>query len=246
MASIYHLSWNEKTFLAKVKLFFASRKREKEKMLSSEPKKQADGYSALSSTYYSIVGTAGVHLKKIVEKWWCYPLIIPWCFTWGPLAWWCYWKMLPLSDRVFVLLGGYDNMSPVQCDIRQSILLRRGSYYHKEAKRCIKAAFEKNPKVPHTRGLLHVGLAYIYTRAGNWPRADEEICLAEKEAGYARSEGEYLQAVRIYRKCAEIAMSDNQPVNGSMFRSLAKETLQQSAVETGRLAEDQRLKARVQ
>lgn len=164
---------------------------------------RAHGYSALSSTYYSIVGTALAQLRAILrsER---FALFIPirtagWLLTWFPLAVWCSWRMLTFSSRVVTLIG-YDGMSANQCDIRQSILRRRERY--DEAKRCIFAGLAKNPEKA-TRGLLHVGLADILWREGKQRDAKSKItsaCFAAMEA----EEQDPLQAARIYRHCADV------------------------------------------
>ncbi|MEK7649451.1 MAG: hypothetical protein AAB367_00590 [Patescibacteria group bacterium] len=202
MTSIHDLSWGETSFLAKLELFLRSQKREKEEKLRSvSPWVQAQGYSALSSIYYSIVGTATSQRKAVFRLSWLAPLqIIAWLLTWLPLAAWCYWRMLSLSDRVVKLIG-YDDMSADQCDIRQSILRRRIKYG--EAEGCIRIALAKKPEKAHTRGLLHVGLADIYRYKGERSAMMQEVESALAEAREA--EGlEPRQASRIYRHCADI------------------------------------------
>lgn len=236
MTSIYDLSWSKTSFLAKLELFLKSRKREKEKMRSDDPMLQAEGCSALSSTYYSIVGTAFSQLKVTLQpRWlvWLAPVrILPWCLTWLPLASWCYFRMLTLSDRM-VSIAGYEKMSADQCDIRQSILRRRNRLA--EAKECIALALGKNPEKAHTRGLLHAGLAEIYKTEGNWREAEAEVQLAVKEAEEAEKQ-DPRQAARIYRHCASVAdffeMGD--PIPGSQLRRKA-ENLSQAIGATDQL-----------
>ena len=235
MTSIYDLSWGETSFLAKLQLFFKSQKQEKEKKRSSDPQVQAQGCSALSSTYYSIVGTAFSQLMVALRPKWLAPVrIVAWCFTWLPLAAWCYWRMLPLSDRVVKLIG-YDGMSADQCDVRQSVLRRRSKY--DEAKRCIRAALAKNPEKAHTRGLLRVGLAEIYRHEGDWRNAETEVKVALTEAEKAEKL-DPRQAARIYRHCADITdfVEQGDPIPGSQLRHKA----QALAKATG--AQDQLLK----
>ena len=200
MKSIYGLSWGETSFLAKLQLFFKSRKQEKEKTQSNDRQVRAGGYSVLSSSYYSIVGTSASQLKAVFRPKWLAPVkVAVWCLTWLPLAAWCYWRMLPLSDCIVKLIG-YDGMSADQCDVRQSILRRRSKY--DEAKRCIQAALAKNPEKAHTRGLLRVGLAEIYRHEGDWG-ARTEVHAALAEAVEAEKQ-DPRQAARIYRHCAEL------------------------------------------
>lgn len=201
MTSIYNLSWSETSFLAKLQLFFKSRKQEKEKMRTSYRRVQAGGYSALSSTYYSIVGTAFSQLKATFRpKWPALGNFAAWCLTWLPLAAWCYWRMLPLSNRVVELIG-YDGMLADQCDIRQSILRCRGKY--DEAKECIRVALAKNQTKAHTRGLLRAGLAAIYLHVNNWRDARLQVHLAITEVVLVERQ-DLRQAARIYRQCADI------------------------------------------
>jgi len=202
MTSIYDLSWGETSFLSKLALFSKSRHREKQNIRSNDRGVQASGYSALSSTYYSIVGTAGSQLKTALKPKWLAPVrMVMWGLTWLSLALWCYRRMLTLSNRVVELIG-YEGMSADQCDVRQSILRRRGKY--EEAKKCILVAFAKNPDKAHTRGLLHAGLAEIHQREGNSREAKAEVRTAIEEAECAESL-DPRQASRIYRQCAEIA-----------------------------------------
>ena len=201
MTSIYDLSWGETSFLAKLQLFFKSRKQEKEKMQSNDRQVRAGGYSALSSTYYSIVGTAFSQLKAVLRPKLLAPVkVAAWCLTWLPLAAYCYWRMLPLSNRIVELIG-YDGMSADQCDVRQSVLRRRGQY--DEAKKCIRAALAKNPEKAHTRGLLRVGLAEIYRHEGNRQSARTEVYAALAEAVEAEKQAPR-KAARIYKPCADL------------------------------------------
>lgn len=209
MASIYNLSWGKTSFLAKLQLFFKSRKQEKEKIQSFNRQVQAEGCSALSSTYYSIAGTAFSHLNGIcgdVFGWraWSVPFRLTiWLCAWLPLALWCYWRMLSLSNRVVKLIG-YDGMSADECDVRQSILRRRGRYG--EAKKCIYAALAKNPEKAHTRGLLHAALAELLRNNGEYEKG--ELLKAFKEAENAEKE-DPRQAARVYRACAKLVEHDD-------------------------------------
>ncbi len=201
MKSIYDLSWDESSFLANLQLFFASRKQEQENIRSSDRLVRAQGYSVLSRTYCSIVGSAFAQLKLSLRSRWFAPVrIASWCCAWLPLAAYCYWRMLPLSNRVVAFVG-YDGMSPDQCDVRQSILRHRGKY--DEAKQCICVALAKNPEAAHTRGLLHVGLAEIYRRDDDRDNADVEVRLALVDAAASEWRNPR-QAVRIYRRCADV------------------------------------------
>ena len=225
MKSVYTLSWGETSFLAKLQLFSKSRKQEKEKMRSSDARVQAGGYSALSSTYYSIVGTAFSQLKAALRPKWRAPVkVAAWGLAWFPLAAYCYWRMLPLSNRIVELIG-YDGMSADQCDVRQSVLRRRGQ--HDEATRCIRAALAKNPEKAHTRGLLRVGLAEIYRHKGDRRNAQTEVQAALAEAVEAEKQ-DPRQAARIYKHCADITdfVEQGDPIPGSQLRRKAQELAQ--------------------
>ena len=235
MTSIYDLSWGETSFLAKLQLFFKSGKQEKEKMQSNDRQVRAGGYSALSSTYYSIVGTAFSQLKTALRPKWLAPVkVAAWCLTWLPLAAYCYWRMLPFSNRIVELIG-YDGMSADQCDVRQSVLRRRGQY--DEAKKCIRAALAKNPEKAHTRGLLRVGLAEIYRHEGDRQSARTEVHAALVEAVGAEKQ-DPRQAARIYKHCADITdfVEQGDPIPGSQLRRKAQTLAQATS------ARDQLLK----
>ncbi len=235
MTSIYDLSWSKTSFCSKLQLFFKSRKQERRKMRSSDPQVQAQGCSALSSTYCGIVGTAFSQLKAALRPKLLTPVkVAAWYFTWLPLAAWCYWRMLPLSNRVVKLIG-YDGMSAAQCDTRQSVLRCRSRY--DEAKTCIRAALAKNPEKAHTRGLLRVGLADIYRHESDWRNAESEVKAALTEAEKAEKQ-DPRQAARIYRHCADITdfVEQGDPIPGNQLRRKA----QALAQATG--AQDQLLK----
>lgn len=225
MSSICALSWSETSFLAKLQLFYKSRKQEKEKMRSSDTGVQAGGYSALSSTYYSITSSAFSHLKAAFHPKLSAPVkVVGWFFTWAPLTVWCYWRMLPLSNRVVELIG-YDGMSADQCDVCQSILRCWGR--RDKATKCIWAALAKNPEKAHTRGLLHVGLAEIYRHEGYWRSTRAEIQAALFEAAEAEKQ-DPRQAVRIYKRCANIVgyLEQDGSISASRLRNKAQELAQ--------------------
>ncbi len=239
MSKIYRLSWNKTSFFAKILLFMKSHNSVAVRLASTDPKERADGYSALSSTYHSIYGTVYAQLMAIFRpKWlvWLSPVRIAlWCVTWLPLGAWCYLRALPLSNKIVRLIG-YDGMTADFCDIRQSILRRRGQYM--EAFACIRIGLKKDSIKAHTRGLLHIGLAEIYKKYGNLPGAGIEICAAIDAAGEAEKENPR-QAARIYRHCVKILdffLGESFP--GNQLRRRARALLQ----EVG--AKDQLLKIR--
>ncbi len=68
MATIYDLSWARTSFVAKLILFMRSIFEQWRKINAIDVRVKAAGYSALSSTYYSIAGTAAAHLEAFGEK----------------------------------------------------------------------------------------------------------------------------------------------------------------------------------
>lgn len=128
--------------------------------------------------------------------------------------------MLPLSNRMVKLID-YDGMSADQCDVRQSVLRRRGQY--KEAKRCIRAALAKNPEKAHTRGLLRIGLAEIYRHESNRQGVETEVKSALVEAETAEKQ-DPRQAGRIYKHCANLTdFLQRNGSQGSKLRHKAEE-----------------------
>jgi len=208
--SLFDLSWNDDSFLAKLRLFFGAHLHAAKNLQSYDLMSRAEGYSALSSTYYSICGTTKAKLGAILgikRSVWIGVAqsfkVLAWCITWLPLGGWCYFWMLPLSNQM-VALEGYEGLSPGQCDVRQSILRRRGKYV--EAEMCIRSAFVKGPREAFTRGLLHVGLADVYLHQGSHQGAEMEIERALEEADAIVLE-DPRQASRIYRQCASLTRS---------------------------------------
>jgi len=200
MTSIFRLSWDETSLSSKIQLFFKSRGREKPKIHSSDPILQAEGCSALSSTYYSIAGTGASQLKASLKPiWLAPPWVALWFFSWFPLTLWCYWRMLPLSNRVVKIIG-YERMTSAQCDIRQSILRRRGRLA--EAKKCIEAALKKTAEI-HTIGLLLIALSHINFKQNNLEDANKHLYQAEGAAQEAEKQ-DPRQAARIYRHCSSL------------------------------------------
>ena len=196
MTSVYELSWEKISFLDKLHLFFKSREDVRQKSKSKEISEIADGFSSLSSAYYTIAGTGFSHLMNIRNN----PIkLLLWCLTWLPLTTFCYMMMLPVSDKVEDLLG-LESMSADQCDIRQSILRKRHRLL--EAKECVFAALSKLDISHHTLGLIYAGLADIKQKMGK--NSTFVIKLACNAADKAVTK-EPLQADRIYKQCAAIA-----------------------------------------
>jgi len=199
--SVYDLSWKEDSFRAKRELFFRSR-REKLGIIreSTDRMVQARAYSSLSSVYYSIAGTALSRLKEIIRhrhigSAFLYPV------SWALLGCWCYYRMLPLSNRVLETCRGYGQMSADMCDVRQSILRKRGRF--SEALVCINWGLQKHGSKPHTLGLLLIGKADIYSRKGEKAGAYFSVKEACNRAIDAEKDDPN-QAIRIYRNVAAI------------------------------------------
>jgi len=194
----YELSWNQVDFSSKSKLFFLSNDDFRDVLHNFEynPKKLADAYGALSSTYYSIAGTAVAQIKAR-----------PWkVFWWGFLGGWCYLRMLPLSNKVVSFIG-YDDMSADQCDVRQSILRRRRQF--EEAEKCIDIALQKEMS-DTTYCLLEVGLAEVKMQLG---RKFPEIERSVNSALSVLDENESIdvcQKIRILKQAGKIAAEYNE------------------------------------
>ena len=228
MEKIYDLSWNKSGFFAKLQLFFASIQRERKKMKSGIVRERIGGYSALSSTYYSIVGSTFAQFKTIFlpkRMVLLAPILVPIRLTWFICSWfplgaWCYYRMLPVSDKMLQIAGGYQNLSVSQCDIRQSILRKRERL--SEAMTCIDSAFNKKLS-GHSFALLLVGKAGVLERQGGRENFSEikgliyqAIEIAEKVEG-----DEPQQAIRIYRNCANLVKRIGE--DGELLRKKAKQ-----------------------
>ncbi len=200
MASIYDLSWARTSFAAKLILFAKSIVKQRRKINSIDASVKAAGCSALSSTYYSIAGTAAAQREALQKQKWGFLWTPLFLVTWMPLGAWCWWRMLPLSDRVVELIG-YDGMNADQCDIRQSILRRRGRLL--QADGCIRYGLGKNASI-HTFGLLYVGSADICMRSGT-RQETERLTRVALEYARRAEQTDARQAGRIYRQCAPIA-----------------------------------------
>lgn len=232
--TVYGLSWNEDSFLGKLSLFCKSTKQECGKMRSNDRRIKADGCSALSSTCYSIVGTAFARLRLGVRGGVVFAFLhtVLWSLTWAPLGAWCFLWMLALSNRVVALVG-YENMTAEECDVRQSILRRWGKY--RSAELCILHAFGKNPERASIRGLLYVGLADIYKKRREWNAMGEALVEAVGCAKVAEVD-DPLQASRIYRHSAGLADALKKNALGDHFRTKARQLAEKAG------AKDQLLK----
>lgn len=231
MASIYDLSWKQVSLVGKLNLIRKSQQDHAQKFDSDDNFIKADGCSALSSTYYSVLGTAFAHLKLAFKFSWKFPArILFWIFAWLPLAMWCRWRMAYWSDQVVKLIG-YEGMTADQCDIRQSILRRCGRWG--EVYDCIQIGLNA-PNLPaHTESLLRVGLAHVYLQGKDYDAAKKET---ERAFTCAHEiVGDLHQSSRIYRHCAALFRKFKDP--RADYSAVWAETL---AKETG--ARDQSLK----
>ncbi len=199
--SLFHLSWNDASFLGKLVLFVKSQLNSNFK--SSNTAKRAEGYSALSSNYYSIAATTVARLRTLLTWRWSKLLLLPFALlaylvTWLPLGAWCYWRMLAASHKVVELIG-YEGMSADQCDIRQSILRRRG--YYSEASHCITIGLRKGDVSNTTRCLLFIGLADVCLHLDGATRVPT---ILKEILALAPSVSDPHQLVRIYRNSADL------------------------------------------
>lgn len=195
----YSLSWDRSDFLSKLKLFWLSLSnfwKEIQKPAAGITEKAA-AYSALSSTYYSIAGTA---LAKIRNARYSFRALFA-APLWFLLGGWCYLRMLSLSDKVVELIG-YDNMSADQCDVRQSILRKRGKF--SEARRCIMAAWGKEMS-DTSYCLLQLGMADVWIENGDKPseiikRVHEVLHVLERD-----NDVSLRQKIRILKQAGKVA-----------------------------------------
>ena len=138
MATAYELSWRKTSLLAKMELLLGSEAAAARiKTRSKDPTTRADGYSALSSTHFSIAGTAAAQLKQWRRPWWLLLLLPMRLLAWSILGGYCYLRMKPLSDAALENAGGYAGMTAAQCDVRQNILRKWRMW--DEAEECINA-----------------------------------------------------------------------------------------------------------
>lgn len=221
--SIYDLSWGETSFVSKLQLIREACRKQKAQAQSAKKQDVAGGYSSLSSTYYSVLGTAWAQLKSAFKSGWKAPAVISlWFFTWLPLALWCRWRMEYCSDQVVKLIG-YEGMTADQCDIRQSILRRCGKFG--EAYECVEAGLMKGNLAAHTESLLRIGLAHLHLQSKDLKAAGEET---EKAFACAHEIiGDLQQSSRIYRHCAGLFRKLKDPradYSAVWAESLAKET----------------------
>lgn len=223
MASIYDLSWKRISWIDKLNLIRKSQQDHAKKFNSGDDIIKAEGCSALSSTYYSVLGTAFAHLKLAFKFSWKFPAkFLFWIFAWLPLAMWCRWRMTYWSNQVVKLIG-YEGMTADQCDVRQSILRRCGRW--SEAEDCIQIGLKASNLQAHTESLLRIGLAHVYFQGKNYDAAKKET----ERAFTCGHEvvGDLNQSSRIYRHCANLFKRFKDPsanYSAEVAEALAKET----------------------
>lgn len=228
--SVDDLSWNADSFWAKVRLFLASYRQNWAAIMGGNAASQSAASSALSSTFYSIVGTAHAKLSEVgrQEIAWRYWYFVTWFWTWGLLGGYCYLAMQWHSNAV-------DIRTADQADIRQSILRRTRRYA--EAITLIREFYENS--AGHTRGLLAVGLADCYGYVEHVGSARERTRYINEAVDTAHqvSEAQPAQAARILRKVADLLTEDRKVEEANRARQQA------ISIAAGIGAKDQILKA---
>lgn len=213
--SVYDLSWNADSFWAKLSLFFASYRENWAAITSGNAASQSVASSALSSTFYSIVGTAHAKLSEVgrQELAWRYWYFVTWFWTWGLLGGYCYFAMQWHSDAV-------DIKTAEQADVRQSILRRTRRYA--EAITLIHEFYENS--AGHTRGLLAIGLADCYGHVDHLASSKERTKYINAAIGVAQSieNDSPAQTARILRGAAKLKMEDGEPVDAMTLNTWAK------------------------
>jgi len=230
MTSIYDLSWNRSDFLSKLVLVLKS----EWAMLTAKKADKVNVLSALSSTYYTVAGTASKALRREVSPssgfllwdfWISSMWSIFWLCSWAPLGLFCYWQMLPVSNKMLKLAGGYEPLSVGQLDVRQSILRKKKRW--DDALFCVDWALRKRNPIGHSLALLLVGKADILERRNkDWGNFGEIKNLTHQAIKIAEEveESEPHQSIRIYKNCADLweRMNEDGQLLRDKARSLAK------------------------
>ncbi len=228
--SAYQSSWYKDSFWDKSFLFMDSHDCVANQLSSKNTMENSDGYSFLSSSYYSIADTTAAKFKSLFKSSWALlvlPVTLPFFLvTWLPLGGWCYLRMLLLSNKSLKYAGGYHNFSADKCDIRQSILRRCGKF--REAVSCIRIGLKKKDISLHTCALFYIGLAENYTRDLNeWNFSKKYIRKAALLAGGVEKY-DVNQAIRIYKNCGKLMNKIRE--DGSLFLKKAKELAESNGV----------------
>jgi|GEM_PF-1403522 len=199
---VYERSWYKDSFWSKFTLLLDSHKNVAHLTSSDDTMERSDGYSSLSSTYYSIAGTAFSYIRYFYKPVWLLPVFPLRVVLWGLLGAFCYWRMLPLSDKALACAGGYRNFSADKCDVRQSVLRKRGRF--EDAAICCLNGQGKPDVSPHTRALLDLGLADAHIHLGNNNEYAERNVKRAVELVEEVKQYDKKQAIRIYKKAAEL------------------------------------------
>lgn len=221
--SIFDLSWNEVDFFEKLHVVIKSEKESNTIWLQEfrrewngsleDDKDQIDkkinSLSALSSTYYTVTGTAGRQIKRILwDQFGTIQGAFMFIFNiwqvpfWLLLGGYCFLRELPTSNKMLKIAGGYENLTADQCDVRQSILRRHRKW--KEALVCIKFGLSKK-LIGHTRAFLLIGRVYTHLglkcffEKGEKTDLDEAISIANAICVTNPN-----QAIRIFRHCGHL------------------------------------------
>lgn len=204
--SVSELSWKRSDVWAKWKLYWLMN----EHRFSfwrhrHDPLKRVAAYTAISSTYYSILATGKRQFDSVVH----HPFrLIAWVLTWGPLMFLCRMNIGLASDQALEAVGGdYSKLTADQCDVRQTILrfLKRWN----EAKLAIEAGLKDVNAKPHTLALLYLGKAEIALNEGHWQVVPGLLSIVESHAQLIplREAG---QRARVYRKAAKLSPDPNE------------------------------------
>lgn len=198
--------WNDDSFLQKYSLLRAAYRQFRKRIRADE---DVDAYSSLSSTCFSIAGTAVAKMKSHTRTFGGMLRLPLDLVTWAPLGMWCYLRMLAYSEEMLDRADDgfdspYENLTADQCDVRQSILRRRGKWA--EAEFCIDAGLRKESRA-HTRGLLLIGKAacHEHNAVSRSSRAEQQRIAMQIESLIPKAKKENpLQAIRLYRGVADI------------------------------------------
>lgn len=204
--SVSELSWKRSDVWAKWKLYWLMN----EHRFSfwrhrHDPLKRVAAYTAISSTYYSILATGKRQYDSVVH----YPFrLIAWVLTWGPLMTLCVFRLELLSDSALEAVGGdYSKLTADQCDVRQSILRSLGKW--ERAKEAIEAGLKDVNAKPHTLALLYLGKAEIALNEGHWQSVPGLLSIVESHAQHIPLR-EVGQRARVYRKAARLSPDPNE------------------------------------
>lgn len=122
--------------------------------------RNAEAYSAASSTYYAAAVNAGAHCRS--ESWWKWYRKLFWLIR---AVWYLRVKAWRMSNKMVRLAGGIKGLTADQLDIRASIARKCG--YHKEATCCVAEALHQPGLSDNTFVLLLLHEVAESQRRGN-------------------------------------------------------------------------------